>query len=47
MYRSGTLALIVAVTEQIDGNRFTVRHPIQALHSRSDDVQSSFNLEAG
>ena len=30
MYRSGTLVLIVAVTEQIDGNRFAARDLIQA-----------------
>jgi hypothetical protein len=30
MYRSGTLALIVAVTEHIDGNRFAARDLIQA-----------------
>jgi hypothetical protein len=34
MYRSDTPTLIVTVTEQIDGNRFTVRHLILPVQSR-------------
>ena len=37
MYRSGTLALIVAVTEQIDDNRFAAWDLIQADRQGMND----------